>query len=54
MLTIAHRLNTIQRSDIVYLMDKGSIPASGTFSKLLNTNETVKNLARLMSIDSHP
>jgi ABC-type multidrug transport system fused ATPase/permease subunit len=47
---IAHRLNTIQRSDKVFLLEKGTIAASGTFPDLLRTNETVKNLAALMSI----
>jgi ATP-binding cassette subfamily C protein len=47
---IAHRLNTIQRSDNVFLLDTGAIAASGSFPDLLRTNETVKNLASLMSI----
>jgi ATP-binding cassette subfamily C protein len=48
---IAHRLNTIQRSNIVFLVENGTISASGTFPELLRNNETVKNLAKLMSID---
>jgi len=49
---IAHRLNTVQRSDTVYLLDQGSIIAKGSFSHLLKTNPTVRNLAKLMSIDT--
>lgn len=49
---IAHRLNTVQRSDLVFLVEKGRITASGTFPELLRHNDTVQNLARLMSIDS--
>jgi ATP-binding cassette subfamily C protein len=49
---IAHRLNTVQRSDVVFLVEQGRITASGTFPELLRTNETVQNLAKLMSIDS--
>jgi ATP-binding cassette subfamily C protein len=49
---IAHRLNTVQRSDSVFLVQHGRITASGTFPELLKTNETVQNLAKLMSIDS--
>ena len=49
---IAHRLNTIQRSDVVYLMEEGRLTASGTFQDLLRKNKTVKNLANLMAIDS--
>jgi ABC-type multidrug transport system fused ATPase/permease subunit len=48
---IAHRLNTVQRSDLVFLVEQGRITASGTFPELLKTNETVQNLAKLMSID---
>ncbi len=48
---IAHRLNTIQRSDLVFLIEEGSILDSGTFQYLLRTNEKVKNLAQLMSIE---
>jgi ATP-binding cassette subfamily C protein len=49
---IAHRLNTIQRSDIVYFIEQGRIVAEGSFSHLLKTNPTVRNLAKLMSIDT--
>jgi ATP-binding cassette subfamily C protein len=49
---IAHRLNTVQRSDVVFLLEEGRITASGTFAELLKSNETVQNLAKLMSIDS--
>jgi ATP-binding cassette subfamily C protein len=48
---IAHRLNTVQRSDAVFLVEEGRITASGTFPQLLKSNSTVQNLARLMSID---
>jgi ABC-type bacteriocin/lantibiotic exporter with double-glycine peptidase domain len=47
---IAHRLNTIQRSDIVFLLKDGEIEDSGTFTNLLQTNDTVKKLAKLMAI----
>jgi ABC-type multidrug transport system fused ATPase/permease subunit len=49
---IAHRLNTVQRSDMVFLVEGGKITAAGTFPELLNSNKTVQNLAKLMSIDS--
>jgi ABC-type multidrug transport system fused ATPase/permease subunit len=49
---IAHRLNTVQRSDVVFLVEEGRITASGTFNELLRTNKTVQNLANLMSIQS--
>jgi ATP-binding cassette, subfamily B, bacterial PglK len=49
---IAHRLNTVQRSDVVFLVEDGRITASGTFPQLLKSNKTVQNLAKLMSIQS--
>jgi len=50
---IAHRLNTVQRSDIVFLLEHGRVTASGTFPNLLKSNSTVKRLADLMAIESH-
>jgi ATP-binding cassette subfamily C protein len=49
---IAHRLNTVQRSDHVFLIAGGKISASGEFAELLGNNSTVQALAKLMSIDS--
>ena len=49
---IAHRLNTIQRSDTVYLMDQGRIVDQGTFSHLHERNEKVRKLAKLMKIEN--
>ena len=49
---IAHRLNTVQRSDVVFLMEEGKITASGTFPELLRTNSTVQKLTELMSIET--
>ena len=48
---IAHRLNTVQKSDVVFLVEEGRITASGTFPELLRSNRTVQNLAKLMSIE---
>jgi ABC-type multidrug transport system fused ATPase/permease subunit len=48
---IAHRLNTVQNSDLVFLLEEGQVSASGTFTELLAKNETVKKLVSLMSID---
>ena len=40
---IAHRLSTILNSDIIYLMDKGSVLVSGNHKELLEKSETYKN-----------
>jgi ABC-type multidrug transport system fused ATPase/permease subunit len=49
---IAHRLNTVQKSDVVFLIESGTVSASGTFPELLAENRTVKKLVSLMSLDS--
>lgn len=48
---IAHRLNTIQKSDVVYLLESSRVTASGTFRDLLEGNTTVQKLVSLISID---
>jgi ABC-type multidrug transport system fused ATPase/permease subunit len=49
---IAHRLNTIQRSDVVFLVEKGRILDQGSFATLQKKNQKVRNLAKLMKIDN--
>ena len=51
-LLIAHRLNTIQRSDVVFLVDSGRIMASGTFPELMKSSPDVQKLAELMTINT--
>ncbi len=51
---IAHRLNTVQRSDMVFLIEEGQVSASGTFQELVSGNKTVEDLAKLMSVDTKP
>jgi ATP-binding cassette subfamily C protein len=48
---IAHRLNTVQRSDMVHLITNGELEDSGSFHELLKRNPKVQNLAMLMAID---
>jgi ATP-binding cassette subfamily C protein len=48
---IAHRLNTVQRSNKVFLVEKGKISATGSFQDLLKTNAVLRNLAELMAIN---
>lgn len=42
---IAHRLKTVQKCDIIYLMDKGKIVDQGTFEELLNSSNVFKLMA---------
>lgn len=43
-IVIAHRLSTIQNSDIIYVMDKGSIVEHGTHAVLMEGNTVYKSL----------
>jgi ABC-type multidrug transport system fused ATPase/permease subunit len=47
---IAHRLNTIQHADEVFLIEKGRIADSGTFLDLVSRNPAVERLVRLMNV----
>jgi ATP-binding cassette subfamily C protein len=49
---IAHRLNTVQNSDIVFLLEDGKISNSGTFNFLRRTSKVVQNLSKLMAIET--
>lgn len=42
---IAHRLNTVKHCDQIYLLDKGKIIDAGTYSELLERNETFQKMA---------
>ena len=48
---IAHRLNTIQFSDEVFLMSEGSLKDSGTFKELLSRNPSLDRIVDLMKVD---
>lgn len=43
---IAHRLKTVQKCDIIYLMEKGKITAQGSYSELLKQNAQFKEMAK--------
>lgn len=42
---IAHRLKTVQKCDIIYLMDQGKIIDQGTYQELVGTNSQFKEMA---------
>ena len=42
---IAHRLKTVQKCDIIYMMDKGRIIDQGTYQELLDSNPKFKEMA---------
>lgn len=42
---IAHRLKTVEKCDIIYLMEKGEIVDQGTYSQLVDTNPKFREMA---------
>ena len=43
-LTVAHRLSTIENSDLIYVLDKGIIVQSGNHEKLIKEDGLYKKL----------
>lgn len=50
-IVIAHRLSTVQYSDVVFVVENGSITASGSFMHLRNTVPMVAEYVKLMSFE---
>jgi ATP-binding cassette subfamily C protein len=48
---IAHRLNTVQHADKVFLIESGRVVDSGTFQELVTRNPSVERLVNLMRVD---
>lgn len=49
---VAHRLSTIMDADIIHVVDKGKVVASGTHDELLKSNKIYKNLYTNESLNS--
>lgn len=50
-IVIAHRLSTVQHSDVVFVVEDGEITASGKFSELRENVPMVAEYVKLMSFD---
>jgi ATP-binding cassette subfamily C protein len=48
---IAHRLNTVQRADKVFLIEEGQVTDQGTFQELMKRNPSIERLVQLMKVD---
>ncbi len=42
---IAHRLKTVQKCDIIFMIDRGEVVAQGSYTDLLDSNEQFKKMA---------
>jgi len=51
LIVVAHRLSTVQRADVIHVLDQGRIIASGTFQELRKGSPLVKKYVQLMSFD---
>ena len=49
-LTIAHRLATVRRCDLVVFLDSGRIAASGTFDEVRKQSQAFDRQARLLGL----
>lgn len=47
MIIIAHRLSTIKDADIIYLLEKGKVSASGSFAEMIETSTRFKKMVSL-------
>jgi ATP-binding cassette, subfamily B, bacterial PglK len=43
---IAHRLRTVERADVIYLLENGSIADQGTYEELLDKNDVFRRMAK--------
>lgn len=50
-IVIAHRLSTVQHSDVVFVIENGRVAASGSFSHLRKTVPMVAEYVKLMSFE---
>lgn len=50
--TIAHRLNSIQNADVIFVLAGGKLVASGSLKQLEKSNENVARAIELLKIDS--
>jgi len=51
LIVVAHRLSTVQKADVIHVLDQGRIIASGTFQELRKGSPLVKKYVQLMSLD---
>jgi subfamily B ATP-binding cassette protein MsbA len=47
---IAHRINSIQNADVVFLLGEGKLLDQGTFQELLRRNLSLERIVELMNI----
>ncbi|MCB2216842.1 ABC transporter ATP-binding protein [Desulfofustis glycolicus] len=51
-LMIAHRLSTLRECDVIYVLDRGRIVSSGTYTDLLENCDIVRNMHQTQGVTS--
>ena len=46
---IAHRLTTLIKADVIYMLDKGRVIDHGTYNELMNSNKRFQKMGRVES-----
>lgn len=49
-IAVAHRLSTIQKADMIYVLDQGRVIESGTHQELLNIGGKYAELVNLQGL----
>jgi ATP-binding cassette, subfamily B (MDR/TAP), member 1 len=50
-IAVAHRLSTIQKADIIYVIDKGQVVEQGTHKQLMELRGRYRELVSLQSLE---
>ena len=46
LIIVAHRLSTVRHCDLIYLLDKGTVTARGTYEELVLNNKQFAEMAK--------
>ena len=50
-IAVAHRLSTIQKADVIYVIEKGKVVESGTHAELMALKRRYRELVSLQSLE---
>jgi ATP-binding cassette, subfamily B (MDR/TAP), member 1 len=50
-IAVAHRLSTIQKADVIYVIDRGVVEESGTHAELMALKGRYRELVQLQSLE---
>lgn len=50
-IAVAHRLSTIQKADVIYVIDRGVVAESGTHAELMAAKGRYRELVELQSLE---